>query len=350
MSLNDAVLALRNSVAISRLDHVHFLRVRGAAAYDALDRVCTPDLYVRDGQLLHGLLLDEDAHVFADIYIGCDDEEFFLLAEGPSAPALTDYLRRHTSERDPPEIEEMGANQKILGVDGPYAWELLGLILGQETIGLPYLTFFHTDTGICYRAGKTGEYGYGIIAAPDVIDGLWSRCLEVGSQFDVTEAGQDALDQCALENWFFNIRREGRETVTPIELQLQWRVSSRKDYVGSQALARRREEGPKQRLTAFVGGDPLKIGDTIRVKSTSVGRIVNAGFSTTYDKWIALGLLDIAWAYPGIDVFHVDRNERSIPLCSVSPPVINNRSLYLNPQIHSFSTRHEFEFPNLAGA
>ena len=51
----------------------------------------------------------------------------------------------------------------IIELNGPYAWELMGLVAGEEVIGLPYLSLFHLDRWICCRTGKTGEYGYEII-------------------------------------------------------------------------------------------------------------------------------------------------------------------------------------------
>lgn len=347
MEPRSAVSAIRHSAAVSRLDHVRYVRVRGDGAYDALDRVCAADLHLRDGQILHTLLLNEDASVFADVYLGCDDEEYLLLAEGPDAAGLVAYLRRHTAHLADVEIEYLGDACRIIGLDGPYAWELMGQIAGEETIGLPYLTFFHQEQWLCCRVGKCGEYGYAIIVPETEGTAVYERCLDRGQTLDVVEANLDDLDHCALENWFLNVRREGRQPVTPIELQLQWRVSYRKAYVGSDALARRRSQGPRERLTCLIGESAIHGGDTVTLDGTPVGRVVNAGHSSARGAWVALALIDIAWAHPGIDAFHVHGQNGDVQARSVSPPVINNRSLYVSPQLHSYRTRDEFDFPPL---
>jgi glycine cleavage system aminomethyltransferase T len=349
MGLHDAVRAIRSSVAVSRLDHVRCVRLRGHGAYDALDRVCPADLYVRDGQILHGLLLEEDASLFADIYLACDDEEYLLLAEGPTQPDFVEYLRRHTADVADVEIVDLSEAYSLIGLNGPYAWELMGSVAGEETIGLPYLTFFHQEQWICCRVGKTGEYGYAIIVPAADAPAAYERCLHRGGNLDAVEADLDALDQCALENWFLNVRREGRQPVTPIELQLQWRVSYRKTYVGSDALARRRAEGSRERLTCLVADGAVQVGSDVVLDGRLVGRVVNAGYSPTRGKWVALALIDIAWAYPGIDALRVDGADGAVCARSVSPPVINNRSLYVSPQLHSYRTRDEFDFPPLEG-
>lgn len=346
MTLSEEVAAIRGSVAFSRLDHVSYVRVRGEGAYKALDAVVPAALRMRDGQMLHSILLTEAAQPFADAYICWDDEEFFLLAEGPTSSELAAYLRRHLPGPDV-EVEDCSASHAILAIDGPYAWELLGLVVDPEAIGLPYLTFYHQDDRICYRAGKTGEYGYGIITPRADADALESRIAEAGGSFDVRRVGLDALDQCALENWFFNIRREGTEPVTPIELQLQWRVSYGKSFVGSDALKARRREGPGQRLTSLLASGELARGDIVMLDGTKAGRIVNAGFSHTRDEWMALALIDVQWAYPGIGEFRIDGDGRATTARSVAPPVLNNRSLSVSPQLHSYATRHEHPMPDV---
>jgi aminomethyltransferase len=345
LGLHEEVAAIRNSVAVSRMDHVNALRLRGARTYPALDRVIAADLHLRDGQMIQSLILDQEGRLFADVYLGCDDEEFFLLAEGPVATDLVAVLARQFTT-DGVEIVDQSATHGLVMINGPYAWELLGLLAGPDIVGLPYHTFFHFDGGIGFRAGKTGEYGYGLLVPRENVDGLVARLLELGAGLDVAGAGLEALDQCALENGYLSIRREGREPVTPIELQLQWRVSYRKQYLGSEALVRRRREGPRQRLTYLVSKSPLETGSEVTLEERPVGRIVNSGYCALREDWTALALLDIHFAHPGIGAFRTG-DERRAEVRSVSAPLLNNRSLHVSPQIHSYATRHEFVFPPL---
>lgn len=346
MGVPEEVAAIRHSAALSRMDHVRCVCVRGGRAYEALNRIVTSDLRVRDGQMIHSLLLDDDGHIVADIHLACDGEEFLILSEGPSSVELQLYLHRHLPASGA-EFEDWSETQGLIMINGPYAWELLALLAGGDVVGLPYLTLFHFDDGICFRAGKTGEYGYGILVPRESLEGLWNRLLELGGAVDAVVAGLDALDQCALENWYFNIRREGREPVTPVELQLQWRLSSSKPYVGSESVARRRQDGLRQRITCLATDGPIATGDAVVIEGSAAGRVVNAGYSSILDCWIALGLVDLRWAHSGIGVFQLRGAQGEVGARSVSPPLLNNRSLHVSPQIHSYQTRHEFAFPPL---
>ena len=346
--LADPAIAIRESVVVTRLDHVHLLRFRGDDARTAIDTLCAGMVRARDGQLQHVLLLDEAAHCFADAYLVADDEEYDLLVEGPTADALHAHLARHLPSGSEVQIEDRTTTHALLGLDGPYAWELVSRVAGAEAIGLPYLTFFHADDWTCYRAGKTGEFGYGLIVPRDARDALETLLLEKGEPLGVARGTLDALDQCALENFFFNVRREGREPVTPIELQLQWRVSYDKDAVGLEALRRHRATPVATRLTSLITDRTVTVGAEVHLDGEVVGRVVNAGWSATRGDCVALALLDVRWAHPGIETFTVWHEASAVPARSLTPPLLNNRSLFVSPQLHAYATRAEIAMPPLA--
>jgi len=348
MDLADSVRAIRTSVALSRLNHVTYVRIRGEDAVDAVDTIFPRELYLRDGQLSQSVLLHEDGRIFADCYLGSDGDDFFLLAEGPDEEDLVHHVRSHNEALEDLEVEGLGGTHGIVGLDGPYAWELLARLVGPEVIGLPYLTFFHFDRTVCCRIGKTGDYGYALVAPRDSLEGLWTRLLELGASLDVGRADVEALDLCALESWFFNIRGEGRHPATPLELQLQWRISRRKSYLGSEALARRREEGIRARLTCLEGSGAMASGDVVSHDDEAVGAVIHAGPFTLRKGWVASALMDLEYAFPGIPDLRV--GEGAVEARSVTPPVVNNRSLYVNPQVHSYASRHDDDFPPIFAA
>jgi hypothetical protein len=58
---------------------------------------------------------------------------------------------------------------------------------------------------------------------------------------------------------------------------------------------------------------------------------------------VALCLLDLALSAPGVDL----QAEGGASLATVSPPVLANRSLFVNPQRHAWATRDRDQFPTL---
>jgi len=347
MSLEEEVHAVRNSCAISQMSHAAYLRISGDGAYEAADRIFPTTLRLRDAQIMLTLLLEEDGRPLADVQLGREDDNFLLVAEARNSQDVIEVIRDRLPAGVQVDIEDIGAEHDTLALSGPYAWEVMSALVGPEIVGMPYGTIFRVRGWTCFRAGKTGEYGYELFIPKQETAAVRAEIEEIGSRFEMREASLAALDHCALENWFFNVRREGAENLTPLELQLQWRISYQKDYVGAEAMRRRRAQGVKRRLTCLVGGGPLRPGMELFYDRHPVGHIVNAEFSAAKQEWVAQGLVDTRLCRPRISGFSAGSASAPASLRTFLPPVINNRSLYVNPQRHSFRTRDEVQFPPL---
>jgi glycine cleavage system aminomethyltransferase T len=339
--------AIRRGVAWSTEPAVAHLRITGEDAYALMDRVCPADLYVRDGQVRPSVLLDESGRVFADVYIGLQDDAYLLFAEGPSPAHLAGHLRAHAPAGARFDIEDLSEEQDVYSVHGPYAWELIGEVLGPDLIGLPYLYFYRANDVFCLRAGKTGEYGYDLFVPKESSGELRARIEEHGKKLDAARVGLEALEQCSLENGFFNMRREGAHGLTPIELGIQWRVSYGKDYVGSKALKEQRSAGVLRRATSLLSKSHLEENDAVWLEDRRIGKVIAAGASPTAASHVAVALLDRPYFHAGIDSFTAGPEGARVPVSTVSPPVLNNRSLYINPQRHAYATRGRDLFPSL---
>ncbi|MDP1827747.1 MAG: glycine cleavage T C-terminal barrel domain-containing protein [Archangium sp.] len=341
MPLPDEVRAIRTTTALCDASHVVTLRVGGAAAFATLDRICPAALALQDTQLRPTVLLREDGTVFADAYVARDDERYFLICEGPGAAELEAWGRTHAAPGEL-QVERLDQTHQVLSLHGPWAWDLLAACLGADVLGMPYLSFLRGEAGtVCFRAGKTGEFGYELLVPNAEVQTLRSALLEHGREWDLARVSLEALDHCALENWFFNIRKEGTARLSPLELGLQWRLAPRKDFVGAAALKARRVEG---RLTCVVADGPIAAADAVLLDGRQIGRVLSAGESHTLGKWIGAALLELQLAVPGIPGLVV----RGHAARTTSPPVINNRSLYVSPQRHTWADRNSTEFPPLA--
>ena len=208
MPLESGMAALRHSVAFFDLPHVARVRVGGPGAFDLVNRVTPLELYARDGQMLHTLLLEPSAQVLADVYVCRDDEQYLLLAEGPDAPTLVDWLRAHVRAGEQVELHDLGPSHEMFSLGGPYAWELVAAWLGMGMMGLPYLGFARGDGWTCFRAGKTGEYGYDLLVPRERAPAFRARVRELGKDFGLADLDFASLEQAMLEAFTFNVRRE----------------------------------------------------------------------------------------------------------------------------------------------
>ena len=185
MSVAAELAALRTATTLIAGDALACVTLTGAGAHDLLDRVSPRQLFVRSGQMLHTVFLDDAARPVADVYLCCDDDDYFVIAEGMTGAAVCAYLGDHASGLAVELADLLGAPMASSALDGPYCWELLAEVTSPDVIGLPYLGFFHERQFTCFRAGKTGEYGYDLLVERGRLAEIASGCVEVGRRFEL---------------------------------------------------------------------------------------------------------------------------------------------------------------------
>ena len=340
MSLSREVEALRTAVTLASGDHIACVRVRGADAVEALERVSPRALFARPGKMTHTLLLDDDARPIADVTLCCDEDDCFVLAEGMSAAAVIDQVQGRAGGLAV-ELDDLSHSHAMVTLNGPYAWELLGELTTPDVIGLPYLGFFHADAFTCFRGGKTGEYGYDLLVERDRLAGLRDHIVTLGRRFELAEISLAALEAAQLENLFWNPRRDSAPGLTPIELQLQWRVSYDREFPGSAALHRRRRTAHR-RAVLLCADRELAADARVVADGRDIGGVLHGGASPTRGDWLAIAIVERALAHAGLDV-----TVGGVAARTLSAPAIDNRSLLVDPQRHSFATRDTDRFPPL---
>lgn len=345
-SLSAEVQALRQSAGLVALPHLTCLRVEGDGAADALGPLCPAELLGPIGTLCHTLLLEEDGRPLVDLYLGRDDDAFLLLAEGAAKGALSAFLRAHFPPRPQAVIEDLGASHVVLSLQGPFAWEVLTELISPEILGFPALSFYRpTERLTLFRTERTGEFGYDLLVPRAEAERYWTRLLDAGAPFDVLPVGLEALALAALEDGIFNIHREGRADLTPLELGLEGRMDWDKEFLGKAALLRRKAAAIPRRLTALTSPEPFAAGDAVRADGRGIGTVLTAARSITLGDFIGLGLLEPEAARRGVDRFTLEHagTERGVRL--VSAPFVNNRSHFIDPEQHSYHDQGAINFP-----
>lgn len=342
MPLRDELSAIRLATALAESRHTVCVRLTGADVFGTLDRVCTGALTLQDAQLKTTLLLRADGTVFADALVGRDDEAYWLTTEGPTAAQLTDWLRTHQTGPDL-HVEAIDDTHDHVSVHGPWAWQLLATCLGPDVMGMPYLSMLRSASGVvCFRAGKTGEYGYELLMPKAVTGELVGALEREGAALELRRVGLEALDLCAFENWFFSMRREGTLGLTPLELGLQWRCAPGKGFIGREALDTRRRSGFTRRLTCLLTDGAVTPGAPITLDGESLGTVAFTAFDPLLERHVASALLPLPLAVPGVPVTVGATTGRT-----VAPPILTNRSLSVSAQRHTWADRELAGFPPL---
>lgn len=333
MNLLPELEAIRTCVAHSRDAQPTLLALRGDDARDALLHLLPSRLFLRDAQVKESLLLSSDGHPIADVLVCADDGDYLLIVEGLSPEATRAHVEAHLPSGTSPVIEDMGETHEVLSLHGPWSWQLAAAVLGEDLVALPYLNFFRVEPGICVRAGKTGEYGYDLVVRREMADEVWASIQTISEALSGREVGAEALSLCRFENWFFDPAHVP-DGVTPLELQLSWRLDMGREWVGSAAIASREVT---RRLTCMASKTEVAAGEVVRYSQSEIGRVVRAERSPIRDEWIVAALVDLAYAHGGIDAFVAG----DAPVRTTAPPLIDNRSLYIDPRRHTWAARDE---------
>ncbi len=338
---SDAQRALRTAAVVARIDRTVPLWFRGDGAREAALKVLTSRLLLRDGQAQQALLLDEAGKPLADVTVCADDEDYLLLVEGMPPAALRAHLETHLVGIDV-AIEDASASHEVISVHGPFAWELLVEVLGSDLMALPYLNFFRLDEGYALRGGKTGEFGYELVLERALADGIERALKEKGAAFDAQTITEDALSLARFEGWFFDPRAVP-EGATPLELQLQWRLSAR-DFVGKAAIdARRARERAQprssQRLVCLLLDAPARPGEAVSCEGEKVGTLVRVERSEVTGLVLGSAMVSARYAHAGLSLT-ID----GVRAATIAPPLLDNRSLHVDPRRHAYATRDEIAF------
>jgi acyl carrier protein len=332
--------ALRRRVALCVSPDIRRVRVQGPAAFDLIDRLSTRDVSVRSGQILHTLFLDAQGRAWADVHIAADDEDFLLFVEGPNQAELLAHLRDAIVPGESLEIIDLEPTHALLELSGPFAWELMDRLVGPEVLGIPYLNFFDLPElqGLAFRMGKTGEYAYQLLIPRGSTVSALARLHSLGEAFELREIGDQATDLCAIEAGFFCAREPALRRLTPIELQLQWRISVERDVPGMDVLRAGGARGASKQIRWFRAVDARapEAGATLWRGGSQVGEVLLAHRSAAAGVHVGIALLEPSWSEPDLQLADADGN----PLLTTAvAPLVRSLSLYVDPQRHTYATR-----------
>ncbi len=304
--------SVRNTAGLSDFSFLQKYTIPEDRGIDFLNNIFAGNVEnLRFGRVLHTFMADENGNIVADCYIANNDEEFLILCESIIDDAQLDKILFEDNNGADFGLKNVTNDFVVLSIDGSNAWKSVKDIFGVSILGLPYLSIedfqYDEDKINVIRAGKTGEFGYYIIAANNVAEKLFDTALEKVKQVGGAVCGLDVHNILRLDGRFFNIFSEGAVVRNPLSLGLQWMIDlENMNFVGGQSLQNQREAGIRNKITGMVIAKEhgnVATGDKICDENGEIGYVVSAKHSYVLDKTIALGLLPFEMAYSGLKFY-----------------------------------------------
>ena len=283
--------AVRMDAGVFDVSHMGEFEVEGPRANELLQGLLSNDLdRVERGHAQYTLLTNERGGIVDDlIAYRLDDFRFMLIVNGANRQA--DYAWIKGREISGSDVRDVSDEYALLAVQGPNAIKKLGL-----PPAVPFTFAEATIDGVqtmVNRTGYTGEEGCELLCmAEDAVE-LWDAVLARG----VVPCGLGARDTLRLEVCYPLHGNDIGPDTDPISAGLGWVCALGKEFTGVDVLRRVKEEGPAQKLAAFVmeeraiprHGMPIEGG----------GVVTSGSHSPMLEVGIGMGYVPAAQAAPG---------------------------------------------------
>lgn len=320
--------AVRESAGIFDLSHMGEISVTGPDAGAFLDHALVGRLSaIEVGKAKYSLLCNEQGGVIDDLItyrLGADD--FLVVPNAANTPAALAALRERTTGFDGEvfdvTIEDRTAATALIAVQGPASEAiLLEVVAPESTEAVTSLRYYaivdvvvNTPSGELpvkfARTGYTGEDGFEIYVDARDDDGaaerLWTVLESAGQAHGLVPCGLASRDSLRLEAGMPLHGHELSEQIDPYSAGLGMVVAlkSKEAFVGRDALAQIKENGPARKLVGLANDTKraARPGYTVLHNGEPVGEVTSGAPSPTLGHAIALAFVSPDLTEPGTEL------------------------------------------------
>ncbi|WP_019995451.1 GcvT family protein [Aureimonas ureilytica] len=278
--------AVRENVGFFDMSSFGKIRVEGRDACRFLQRVCANDVDVKAGRIVYTQMLNERGGIESDLTVTRLSETAYLLVV-PVATFTRDlsWLRKQLRDEFA-VLTDVSAGEAVLVVQGPRSRELLSRVTPDDLSheAFPFGTAREIELGMglarAHRISYVGELGWELYVPSDQAAHAFEAIREAGREFDLKLCGIHTLDSCRIEKAYRHFGHDITDEDHVLEAGLGFAVKTKKgDFIGRDAVLRKREAGLKRRLVQFRLKDPepLLFHNEAVVRDGRIVSIVTSG-------------------------------------------------------------------------
>ncbi|WP_444666525.1 GcvT family protein [Cereibacter changlensis] len=251
--------AVRGKVGLFDMTSFGKIRVEGRDACAFLQRLCANDVDVAVGRIVYTQMLNARGGIESDLTVTRLSETAFLLVV-PGATLQRDlaWLRRHLGEAFA-VVTDVTAAEAVLCLMGPAVREVMQAVSPNDfsNAAHPFGVAREIEIGMglarAHRVTYVGELGWEIYVSTDQAAHVFETLVEQ----EVTLCGLHTLDSCRIEKGFRHFGHDITDEDHVLEAGLGFAVKTGKgDFLGREAVLRKREAGLSRRLVQFRLTDP----------------------------------------------------------------------------------------------
>jgi len=255
--------AVRENVGMYDMSSFGKIRVEGRDATAFLNYIGGGDYAVPVGKIVYTQFLNRYGGIEADVTVTRLSETAYLVVT-PAATRLADetWMRRHVADFNV-VITDVTAGEGVLAVMGPRARDLLQAVSPNDFSNAtnPFGTAQEIEIGMglarVHRVTYVGELGWEIYVSADQSAHVFETLAQAGEDFDLKMCGMHMMDTCRIEKGFRHFGHDITSEDHVLEAGLGFAVKTAKpDFVGRDAVLKKKESGLSKRLLQFKLTDP----------------------------------------------------------------------------------------------
>ena len=286
--------AVRTDAGVFDVSHMGEIEVEGPRARELLQTLLSNDLdKLEPGKAQYTLLTNERGGIIDDLIAYQLEACRYLLVVNASNRD-TDFRWIKEREVSGSDVRDISDEYGLLAVQGPNAIAKLGLPPA------PAFTFAESVVDgievMVNRTGYTGEDGCELLCMAEDAGALWDAILAR----DVTPCGLGARDTLRLEACYPLHGNDISPETDPISAGLGWTCALGKEFTGVDALRTIKEQGPEQKLIAFVMEEKAIPRQGMPIEGG--GEVTSGSHSPMLDIGIGMGYVPSAQAATGTEL------------------------------------------------
>lgn len=256
--------AVRNGVGLFDMTSFGKIRIEGRDALAFLQRVCANQMDVASGRIVYTQMLNSRGGIESDLTVTrLSETAFFAVVPGVTLQRDLAWLRRQLRPEEFAVITDVSAAESVLVLMGPKARDVITRVSPQDfsNEAFPFGTAQEIEIGMglarAHRVTYVGELGWEIYVSTDQTAHVFEAIEEAGAASDLKLCGLHALDSCRIEKAFRHFGHDITDEDHVLEAGLGFAVKASKgEFIGRDAVLRKKEEGLERRLLQFRLSDP----------------------------------------------------------------------------------------------
>lgn len=317
-------LAVRSTAGVFDVSHMGEFIVRGKNSEKFLNYVTINDVSkIEIGQAQYSAMCYDDGGIVDDLLIYRYNEYYMLVVNASNIEKDFNWLNEYLF--DDVTLENRSDEISLIAVQGPKSREILLKISESDISELPFYHFIKGKVAGCAvtiaRTGYTGELGYEIYGANDLMPKIWNELFKIGKPMGLVPVGLAARDTLRLEMKFCLYGNDIDETIHPYEAGLGWITKVDKgDFIGREAIVDRKANMSRRLVCVEMIDRAIpRQGYEIFIDDEKSGYFTSGGQSPSLQKGIGLAYIKRPYTKSGTEIEVEIRGKRKRAII-IKPP------------------------------